>query len=130
MSKPPQPDQPEESGYYEVHERREYPALNQLAQARNEKTHQRRDDITGRTLTHNIIELWTTFRMNNSVRLDNHKGSLPITCHSDHHRPVRIQSADNALKIVHIGNGLSINLFDDISGLELLAQRTNSDRHG
>lgn len=57
MSKPPQPDQPEEPGHYEMHQRRENPALNQLAQARNEKTHEGRDDIAGGTLTHNIIEL-------------------------------------------------------------------------
>jgi len=73
VSKPPQPDQPEEPGSYEVHERGQYPTLNQLSQARNEKTHQRRDNITGRTLTHNIIELWTTFRGDHSVWLDNDK---------------------------------------------------------
>ncbi len=54
MSKPPEPDQPEKPGPYEVHECRQYPALNQLAQTRNKKTHQRRNNITGRTLTHNI----------------------------------------------------------------------------
>jgi hypothetical protein len=58
--------------------------------------------------------------MNNSVRLDNHKGSLPITCHSDYHRPVRVQLADNSLKFVDIGNGLSIDLFDNISRPERL----------
>jgi hypothetical protein len=54
VSEPPQPDQPEESSDYEMHYRREYPALNQLAQPRNKKTHERRDDITGGALTHNI----------------------------------------------------------------------------
>jgi hypothetical protein len=55
VSKPAQPDQPEKPSDYEMHYRREYPALNQLAQPRNEKTHERCDDITGRTLTH-ILE--------------------------------------------------------------------------
>ena len=62
MPEPSQPDQPKESSDYEMHYRREYPALNQLAKTGNKKTHQRRDNITGRTLTHNIIEFWTTFR--------------------------------------------------------------------
>ena len=57
MSEPAQPaegDQPEQPSQYELHQRRENTALNQLAQARDEKTHQGRDDITRRTLTHNI----------------------------------------------------------------------------
>jgi hypothetical protein len=57
VSEPSQPDQPEKSSDYKMHYRREYPALNQLAQPRNEKTHERCDDITGGTLTHNIIKL-------------------------------------------------------------------------
>jgi hypothetical protein len=63
VSEPPQPDEPKEPGSYEVHQRRKDPSLNQLSQARNEKTHQRRDNITGRTLTHNIIEFRTTLRI-------------------------------------------------------------------
>ena len=57
MSKPPQPDQPEEPRDDKMYYRREYPALNQLAQSRNEKTHQRCDDVTGGTLTHNVVKL-------------------------------------------------------------------------
>jgi hypothetical protein len=57
VSKPPQPDQPEEPRDYKMHYRREYPALNQLTQSRNEKTHQRCDDVTGGTLTHNVVKL-------------------------------------------------------------------------
>jgi hypothetical protein len=57
VPEPAQPNQPEKPSYYEMHYRREYPALNQLAQARNEKTHERCDDITGGTLAHSIISL-------------------------------------------------------------------------
>jgi hypothetical protein len=57
VSEPPQPDQPEKSGDYEMHYRGEYPALNQLAQSGDEKTHKRCDDITGGTLTHNVRKL-------------------------------------------------------------------------
>jgi hypothetical protein len=39
-----------------VDERRQDPALDQLAKTRNKKTHQRRDNIAGRTLAHNIEE--------------------------------------------------------------------------
>ena len=55
MPKPPQQDQPEQPGDYELQYRRENPALNQLAQTRDEKTNKRGNDITRRTLTHNII---------------------------------------------------------------------------
>lgn len=123
MSEPPQPDQPEKSSDYEMDYRRENPALNQLAQPRNEKTHERCDDITGGSLTHNVRKLGRLFGLNHSVRLDYHKRPLAIARHSDHDRSVRIQSTDNALKTVHIGDGLSINLFDDISRFELLRNR-------
>jgi hypothetical protein len=57
VPEPPQPDQPKKSSDYEMHYGREYPALDQLAQPRNEKTHERCDDITGGTLTHRIVKL-------------------------------------------------------------------------
>jgi hypothetical protein len=54
MSQPPQQDQPEERREDEVRQGSQDPALNQLAEARNEKTYERRDNITGRTLAHNM----------------------------------------------------------------------------
>ena len=65
MSDPAQPaerDQPEQPSQNELHQRGENTALNQLAQARDEKTHQGGDDITRRTLTHNYLEFWKVFR--------------------------------------------------------------------
>jgi hypothetical protein len=57
VPEPPQPDQPKKSSDCEMHYGREYPALDQLAQPGNEKTHERCDDITGGTLTHRIVKL-------------------------------------------------------------------------
>jgi len=56
MSEPPQQNEPEHAGYDEVHQRRNNSALDQLTQSRDEKTHQRGDDITRRTLLHNNVE--------------------------------------------------------------------------
>ncbi len=58
MSEPPQPNEPEHAGHDEVHQRRNNPTLNQLTQARDEKTRKRGNDITSRTLFHNNIEKW------------------------------------------------------------------------
>ena len=56
MSQPPQQNEPEQGGHDEVEERGENAALDQLTQAGNEKTHQRGNDVTSRTLFHNNFE--------------------------------------------------------------------------
>jgi hypothetical protein len=45
-----------------VQQRSKNPALDQLTQARDKKTHERGDDITRRTLLHTNIEKWVSFR--------------------------------------------------------------------
>jgi hypothetical protein len=62
MSEPPQQNEPEQGGHDEVQERGKNPTLDQLTQTRNEKTHQRGDDVTCRTLFHNNVENWANFR--------------------------------------------------------------------
>ena len=120
MPEPAQQNKPKHAGHDEVHERRDNPALDQLTQARDEKAHQRGNDITRRTLLHNNLWEMGRFQGNYSVWLDNHKGSLPVTCQANHYGPVRVQLTDNLLKFSYAGNGLPINLFDDISRPDLL----------
>jgi hypothetical protein len=52
--------------------------------------------------------------------LNQHKGPLPVSRYPDQHWPVRIKLAGNILKIVHVRNCLSIDLFDYIPRPELL----------
>jgi hypothetical protein len=56
MSEPPQKNEPEQGGPNEVEQRGKNPALDQLTQARDKKTHERGNDITRRTLFHTKIE--------------------------------------------------------------------------
>jgi hypothetical protein len=62
MSEPPQPNKPEQAGPNEVQQRGKNPALGQLTQARDKKTHERGNDITRRTLLHTNVEKWVSFR--------------------------------------------------------------------
>ena len=62
MSEPPQPDEPEQGGPNEVQQRGKNPALDQLTQARDKKTHERGNDITRRTLRHTNVEKGVNFR--------------------------------------------------------------------
>jgi hypothetical protein len=62
MSEPPQPNEPEQASPNEVQQRGENPALDQLTQARDKKTHERGNDITRRTLLHTNVEKWVSFR--------------------------------------------------------------------
>jgi hypothetical protein len=62
MAEPPQPDEPEQAGPNEVQQRGKNPTLDQLTQAGNKKTHERRNDITRGTLLHTNIEKWVSFR--------------------------------------------------------------------
>ena len=56
MSEPSQPNEPEQAGHNEVQQRGKNPALDQLTQARDKKTHERGNDITRRTLRHTNVE--------------------------------------------------------------------------
>lgn len=53
MSKPTQPNEPEQAGHHEVQQRGKNPALDQLTEARDKKTHQGSNDISSGTLSHN-----------------------------------------------------------------------------
>jgi hypothetical protein len=46
MAYPSEPHQPEQSCYYEMHQRREDSTLHQLTQPRNKKARKRRDNVT------------------------------------------------------------------------------------
>jgi hypothetical protein len=46
MTEPPKPDQPEQSCYQEMDQRREDSTLHQLTQPREKKASKRRDNVT------------------------------------------------------------------------------------
>jgi hypothetical protein len=56
MSKPTEPNKPEEAANQEKCNSSENPALGQLAQARDKKAANRRKNVTTRTLTHTSTE--------------------------------------------------------------------------
>ena len=87
MSEPPQPNEPEQAGPNEVQQRGKNPALGQLTQARDKKTHECGNDVTRRTLRHTNVEKWINTEQS-LIWLDNHKGTLTVTRQTNHHRPV------------------------------------------
>jgi hypothetical protein len=117
-TEPPKSDQPQKSGKHEMKNRRENTALKQLTEAGDKETNKRCNNVTSRTLSHSCVELLGD--PNESIGLNQHKGSLPVSGHPDQYRSVWIKLADNALKIIYVRNRLSIDLFDYIPGSQLL----------
>src|SRR5205823_4132290 len=63
-----------------------------------------------------------TWLTSNSVRLKNYEGPLAVASQCDQHGSVRIQLADDSLKLIDISDRLPIDLLDHVARSELLCR--------